>query len=495
MVWILVKQYRSKISTVILTLLTIGICLFAVAGSKAREKATPTVQADQSEIALRLTSALEQVGHEMSSKLGDTKGQIRNQVPDKVMRDFMKETEDALDSSFKDDPTNLTVAVKRVILLHKMGESIRVPLVELEHTNAKDGPLLAKTLSHMYSEKPSVDMETAGAVEKALYTAVPEGWYRDTVLRDFFKAAGAKKQLEFVERQQTDQSMALFYKFGCIVVLVLFLGFAGIIVDIVQLILLGRRVTPKEEEELIKAPANYGFKAVYGVFVFWFASIVVFSSLAAQSIRPIIMANKGVMASALATVALYLFQFALGAVYAYFFAMRPHAVKLLEGVKLRFHVGKYGPGRLILAGFLAWIGAMPIVLVCGLVSMKFFHSHGSSNPIIALIMEAVRSSNFAAIMIFYLTVGVLAPLCEESVFRGFLYSALRRKFSVLPSMAISAAVFSAAHQDPGAFLPLFALGMIFAFLLEKTKSTIPGMIAHGLWNSGSFTLVLLLFGN
>ena len=61
------------------------------------------------------------------------------------------------------------------------------------------------------------------------------------------------------------------------------------------------------------------------------------------------------------------------------------------------------------------------------------------------------------------------------------------------AMLLSAAAFSLAHLDIGAILPLFALGCVFAFVVEKTKSIVPSIIAHGLWNSGTFTLVLLLF--
>ena len=120
---------------------------------------------------------------------------------------------------------------------------------------------------------------------------------------------------------------------------------------------------------------------------------------------------------------------------------------------------------------------------------------GSSNPVIPQIMEAARSGNLPAISIFYFTVSVLAPFCEESLFRGFLYSSLRRKFSFLPCALTTAVLFAGAHMDPGGFGPLFALGLVFAYVVERTKSTLPTMVAHGLWNGIEFTVALLLFGN
>jgi uncharacterized protein len=130
-----------------------------------------------------------------------------------------------------------------------------------------------------------------------------------------------------------------------------------------------------------------------------------------------------------------------------------------------------------------------------LIAMKFMNSQGSSNPVIALVMEAARSADVPSILMFYFTLGVLAPICEETLFRGFLYTSLRRYWGALPSLLLTAFLFAGVHMDAGGFLPLFGLGFLFGFVVERTKSTLSSMVAHGLWNSGTFTLVLLLFGN
>ena len=133
--WIFLKPYRSKISLALVTLLTAGLCAGYLVMGKAREKTTPlTVQADQTELVLRLSSALGQMSHDITSKLpvgGHGSGRKNAPVSDKVLRDMMKESEDALDIGFKDDPTNVALAVKRVILLHHIGEPIEVPLNNL----------------------------------------------------------------------------------------------------------------------------------------------------------------------------------------------------------------------------------------------------------------------------------------------------------------------------------------------------------------------------
>ncbi|HEX4579284.1 MAG TPA: CPBP family intramembrane glutamic endopeptidase [Candidatus Dormibacteraeota bacterium] len=77
---------------------------------------------------------------------------------------------------------------------------------------------------------------------------------------------------------------------------------------------------------------------------------------------------------------------------------------------------------------------------------------------------------------------LIAPLSEETIFRGFMYGWLRRHLPVLPAVAVSAAVFSAAHLVLVLALPLFAVGVVLALLYEYSGSLLPGAIVHGLFN-------------
>ncbi|HEY7927516.1 MAG TPA: CPBP family intramembrane glutamic endopeptidase [Candidatus Dormibacteraeota bacterium] len=77
---------------------------------------------------------------------------------------------------------------------------------------------------------------------------------------------------------------------------------------------------------------------------------------------------------------------------------------------------------------------------------------------------------------------LIAPLSEETIFRGFIYGWLRRRLPVLPAVAISAAVFSATHLVLVLALPLFAVGIILALLYEYSDSLLPGALVHGLFN-------------
>jgi membrane protease YdiL (CAAX protease family) len=76
-------------------------------------------------------------------------------------------------------------------------------------------------------------------------------------------------------------------------------------------------------------------------------------------------------------------------------------------------------------------------------------------------------------------VAVAAPIFEELIFRGIVFSTLRAKFGFTASMIGSAMVFALAHgYGPIAFLAVFWSGLLWAWLYERTGSVVPGMCAH-----------------
>jgi len=80
-------------------------------------------------------------------------------------------------------------------------------------------------------------------------------------------------------------------------------------------------------------------------------------------------------------------------------------------------------------------------------------------------------------------VAVVAPIFEELIFRGIVFSTLRAKFGFTASMFGSAMVFALAHgYGPIAFLTVFWSGLLWAWLYERTGSVIPGMCAHAVNN-------------
>ena len=79
---------------------------------------------------------------------------------------------------------------------------------------------------------------------------------------------------------------------------------------------------------------------------------------------------------------------------------------------------------------------------------------------------------------FVLLVGVLSPVAEELVFRGVLFAWLRRHLGFWIAGVLSALVFACAHGIPDIILPTAILGLLFAWIYERTGSLWPAMLAH-----------------
>jgi membrane protease YdiL (CAAX protease family) len=75
-----------------------------------------------------------------------------------------------------------------------------------------------------------------------------------------------------------------------------------------------------------------------------------------------------------------------------------------------------------------------------------------------------------------------APIFEEFIFRGLIFSGLRRSLNAWPAIAVSAAVFAIVHP-PASMIPVFGLGLCTAFAFERTKMLLTPMIAHAIYNA------------
>ena len=151
-------------------------------------------------------------------------------------------------------------------------------------------------------------------------------------------------------------------------------------------------------------------------------------------------------------------------------------------------------GRAAAWGVGGYCAAIPF-MVAGLVisqrlSHVFFrHVPTPEHPIVPVLLKG--DAAFAAAMVLAV---VVAPIVEETFFRGMLYNALRGVMGVWVASLVSGAIFAIIHPTmPAGFLPIFALGVVLAILRERTGSLVPSMVCHGINNAVALTLVRLIY--
>jgi membrane protease YdiL (CAAX protease family) len=88
---------------------------------------------------------------------------------------------------------------------------------------------------------------------------------------------------------------------------------------------------------------------------------------------------------------------------------------------------------------------------------------------------------------------VAAPVVEELIFRSLIFRPLRRNHHLLPSILASAVLFAIIH-DPLSIPPVFLLGCISAWALEKSNSILTCILLHSLYNLTIFFAQPLAMG-
>lgn len=76
----------------------------------------------------------------------------------------------------------------------------------------------------------------------------------------------------------------------------------------------------------------------------------------------------------------------------------------------------------------------------------------------------------------------LAPLIEEFLFRGIVFDILKEKHSNTFVVIVSSIIFYMAHGTPTNIGTLI-FGLFAGWMIIKTKSIIPGVIIHFVWNT------------
>ncbi len=100
------------------------------------------------------------------------------------------------------------------------------------------------------------------------------------------------------------------------------------------------------------------------------------------------------------------------------------------------------------------------------------------------VLEQIGASVFSAAL-----TCVVAPVCEEFLFRGFIFTALRNWRGTLPAALITALLFGAVHVGSAPALdlvPLAGLGFALCLLYRRTGSLYPCIAVHSVNNSLAF---------
>lgn len=92
----------------------------------------------------------------------------------------------------------------------------------------------------------------------------------------------------------------------------------------------------------------------------------------------------------------------------------------------------------------------------------------------------------ASPVLMILAVCIVGPIAEELVFRGMIFGKLRRAFSFWPAAIISGIMFGVFHMNIMQGVYASVLGVLLAYVYEKTQTIFGSIFFHIVFNASSY---------
>jgi uncharacterized protein len=111
-------------------------------------------------------------------------------------------------------------------------------------------------------------------------------------------------------------------------------------------------------------------------------------------------------------------------------------------------------------------------------------------PLVLLFRDVADHHNYSAMAELFIGIVIVAPVCEEFIFRGFYYGIGKRFLGPVPAGFLTALLFAASHLNLAGLASLFVLAVCFTLAYERTGSLLVPICMHALFN---FTNLFFIF--
>lgn len=88
----------------------------------------------------------------------------------------------------------------------------------------------------------------------------------------------------------------------------------------------------------------------------------------------------------------------------------------------------------------------------------------------------------------FIVIGIIAPIVEDLIFRGFILNELRKDYSLKTALIIQAVLFGVMHLNVAQGLYAVLAGLVLGLIAVEAKSVIPAIIGHIVMNSSALLL-------
>jgi membrane protease YdiL (CAAX protease family) len=163
---------------------------------------------------------------------------------------------------------------------------------------------------------------------------------------------------------------------------------------------------------------------------------------------------------------------------------------------------RLSPGRIFGLGAVSFVGvvvlallflfaAMPVVALTNFLSQLMLRDLADEQELVSLFRKVAREHDFVALGKAFVAAAILAPACEEFLFRGYFYGVGKRYLGALASALATSLLFAAIHLNLAALPGLFVLALCLTVAYERTGSLFVAIGMHALYNCTSLVFLYL----
>ena len=341
----------------------------------------------------------------------------------------------------------------------------------------------AAVLSGLWSDPPRLLPDAEPAIRKNL-----DGWFRYRALTQLYPLQERQAALQTIatEEQQAAQSaLSKLAIVGGLPILSCLIGVGTLLFLIGQRLVRGKQsILSSDAIATLSTPWNW--ETIWEVLILGFFFVgQILLPIAIGLVQSVFRFNPsglGERSQAIYILSNYLLLSA-GGLSVLYFCLKPF-LPLPQGW---FRVQWFSKWPLWGVG--GYFAALPLVILISLLNQAIWQGQGGSNPILPI---ALQGKDPVALVIFFSTAAIAAPIFEEILFRGFLLPSLTRYFPTWGAIVLSSLIFAIAHLSLSEVLPLTVLGMTLGFVYARSGNLLSSMLLHSLWNSGTLLSLFVL---
>lgn len=305
--------------------------------------------------------------------------------------------------------------------------------------------------------------------------------HKGNVASDLQKKMSTKEDLlKLIQKNKPLGYLLIFLNFAVMVVV-----FGGLFLDITILIIKregGALIFPS----VLQGRPGWDIWAVCkaAILFLWFGYVIMCIEWGLSKAIPGILSDENLISVVNVTISDFMIF-----IFIIYFALFEYKDKLISlGLSAKNFI------KNIFYGIAGYIAAVPVLILI-LLGLILVSSALKYEPPVQPVMEIfLEEKNSRLVMYLAFFVAVFGPIAEETFFRGFLYTALKKRFGFKAALFSTSILFALLHANLAGFLPIMVLGMLLAYLFEKTGTLVASCTVHILHNTAMLGLLFIMKG-